>query len=75
MSDYIPGFHGKIGKFRMRISGSSVGKNGGCRIIFHKDKESHVIKLLFIYLKSEKSDISREEIGRVLKEIESDINE
>jgi mRNA-degrading endonuclease RelE of RelBE toxin-antitoxin system len=75
MADYIPGFHNKVGKLRMPISGAGIGKSGGCRIIFYKDENSHTIKLLFIYLKSEKEDISKEEIERALKEVESGLNE
>ena len=75
MSDYIPGFHNKVGKLRMPISGAGIGKSGACRIIFHKDEDSQTIKLLFIYLKSEKDDISKEEIERALKDVESGLDE
>lgn len=73
MADYIPGFKGKVAKFRMRISGSGIGKSGGCRIIFHKDQPSKTIRLLFIYEKSEREDISQQEIERILEEIESEL--
>ena len=71
MSDYIPGYGGKVGKFRMPISGSKKGKSGGARIIFLKDDTKRVIYLLFIYLKSELSNISSKEIDILLKEIEA----
>lgn len=69
MTDYIPGFEGKVGKFRMPISGSKKGKSGGARIIFFKDDSNGVIYLIFIYLKSELSNISNKEIDRLLEEI------
>ena len=74
MTEYIPGFARQIGKFRMPISGSNIGKSGGCRIIFHKHDNSRTIRLLFIYLKSEKEDISKEEIETILIEIERELN-
>ena len=75
MADYIPGFKGKVAKFRMRISGSGIGKSGGCRIIFHKDEATRTIRLLFIYLKSEKENVSRDEINGILEDIELDIDD
>ena len=75
MADYIPKYQGKVGKFRMPISGSGIGKSGGCRIIFHKDEATRTIKLLFIYLKSEKENVSRDEINGILGDIELDIDD
>ena len=75
MATYIPGFQGKVGKFRMPISGSGIGKSRGCRIIFHKDEESMVIRLLFIYQKSEKENVSKDEINGILEDIEIDIGD
>ncbi len=73
MTDYIPGFAGQIGKFRMPISGSNIGKSGGCRIIFHKHDESKTIRLLFIYLKSEIENIGNKEIEEILSELEDNL--
>ncbi len=70
MTDYIPGFAGQIGKFRMAISGSNIGKSGECRIIFLKHDESKTIRLLFIYMKSEKTNIGNKEIEEILSELE-----
>ena len=75
MTDYIPGFAGQVGKFRMRISDSNIGKSGGCRIIFHKHEQSKTIRLLFIYLKSEKSDIDKKDIEGILSELEENLDE
>jgi len=74
MTDYVPGFARQIGKFRMPISGWNIGKSGGCRIIFHKHDNSKTIRLLFIYSKSEKEDVSNEEIESILIEIERELN-
>lgn len=70
MSDYIPGYDGKVGKFRMPISGSNIGKSGGARLIFFKDDSKKVIYLFFIYLKSDKTNIIDKDIDKILKEIQ-----
>ena len=70
MPDYIPGYDGKVGKFRMPISGSNIGKSGGARLIFFKDDSKKVIYLFFIYLKSDKANITDKDIDKILKEIQ-----
>jgi mRNA-degrading endonuclease RelE of RelBE toxin-antitoxin system len=64
----IEGFKGfAIYKTRVRNSSVEGGKSGGFRVIYYL-KEVRSFHLLTIYSKSEKSDISRNEILAILSQ-------
>ncbi|MCD6456658.1 MAG: type II toxin-antitoxin system RelE/ParE family toxin [Methanophagales archaeon] len=54
-------------KVRVRNSGIQKGKRSGYRMIYHLKTPTNII-LVTIYSKLDQSDISAEEIRRILKE-------
>lgn len=66
--DVIPG-SGGLRKVRWRIE--QQGKRGGLRVIYYWDKPNEVIYMLFTYRKSEREDLTPEQIKvlrRLIKE-------
>ena len=57
-------------KVRMAISSKGKGKSGGARVITFVKVVNEVVYLASIYDKSEKSDISVEELNSLFGEIE-----
>ena len=55
--------------FKIRLANSSVptGKSGGFRVITYYFDENNIVRLLLIYSKSEKENISDRELIDVLK--------
>ncbi len=55
--------------FKIRLANSSVptGKSGGFRIITYYLDDKGIIRLLLIYTKTEKENISDKELSEVLK--------
>jgi hypothetical protein len=63
--DIIPGSHG-LRKLRWSISGK--GKRGGTRVIYYWLRPRDIILMLFIFTKSERSDLTRDQL-KILKGI------
>jgi mRNA-degrading endonuclease RelE of RelBE toxin-antitoxin system len=61
----IPGSHG-LRKLRWMISGK--GKRGGTRVIYYWLRPRDTILMLFVFKKSERSDLSKDQL-RILKAI------
>lgn len=60
----------KLCKIRMKITSKGKGRSGGARVISFTvivSEEEAVLKLLFIYDKSERSSISEKELEDLLK--------
>jgi mRNA-degrading endonuclease RelE of RelBE toxin-antitoxin system len=57
-------------KIRISIKSKSKGKSGGARIITHIVVTEQTVYLLSIYDKSEKADLSANELKLLLQEIE-----
>jgi mRNA-degrading endonuclease RelE of RelBE toxin-antitoxin system len=57
-------------KIRIAIASKGKGKSGGARVITHVVIEDKTIYLLFIYDKSEQSDIQDKELKMLLSSIE-----
>lgn len=53
---------GSGGLRKVRWGGSAKGKRGGHRIIYYWDPKSETIYMLFIYSKSEQSDLTRSQV-------------
>ena len=67
--DRVKGFeHLSIFKVRIKNSSSLAGKSGGFRIIYYAEVDKKLLYFLTIYSKSEKSDISKNEILKILKD-------
>ena len=61
----------KLRKIRMKITSKGKGKSGGARVISFTvivSEEEAVLKLLFIYDKSERANITDKEIEDILKQ-------
>lgn len=67
IGDRIEGLKGlEIYKARVKNSSSKVGKSGGFRVIYYAMRKDEQIIALTIYSKSEKKNISREEILEII---------
>ena len=65
--DQVPGVGASIFKVRVRNRDAARGKRGGYRLLYYLQTPTEII-LVTIYSKSEQSDISAEEIRRILKD-------
>ncbi len=56
--------------FKVRLANSSIptGKSGGFRVVTYYFDENDVIRLLLIYSKTEKENISDRELEEILKD-------
>ena len=68
--DKIPRVGYDVYKVRLPNPSAGRGKRGGFRAIYYVQLQDRII-LLIIYSKTEQSDISPDEIRRVLEDIES----
>lgn len=59
---------GSGGLRKLRWSGSSRGKRGGSRLIYYWNKRDEIILMLFIYLKKETEDLTKDQI-KILRSI------
>ncbi len=62
----IPGIDYAIFKVRIRNRDARKGKRGGYRLLYYLKTETTII-LITIYAKSDQSDISAEQIRRIVK--------
>lgn len=65
----VPRTHYTIFKVRVRNSDIPKGKRSGYRMIYHLKTPTNII-LVTIYSKLDQTDISAEEIRRILKELD-----
>lgn len=69
IGDRMQEFRGfELYKARIKNSSREIGKSGGFRVIYYIKRLDGEIFALTIYSKSQKSDISRNEILKILKE-------
>ena len=67
--DVIPNSSG-LRKLRIRNTDQVKGKSGGYRLIYHvRDFPSPTIYLLLLYSKSDKSDVTSQELKQLLNEL------
>jgi mRNA-degrading endonuclease RelE of RelBE toxin-antitoxin system len=70
----IPGFERKLWKVRMKSADQQRGKSGGFRLIFYFDENKPVaLQMLTLYPKTERADISSDELQRLLKDVMSKV--
>lgn len=68
----IPGFERRLWKVRMKSSDQQRGKSGGFRLIFYFDEtKPAALHMLTLYPKTEREDISADELQRLLKDVMS----
>src|SRR4051812_48564665 len=68
--DQIQGIGYTVYKARLRNRDASRGKSGGFRVIYYLKTEEKLL-LVYIYSKTERVDISADEIRRMIEEYES----
>jgi mRNA-degrading endonuclease RelE of RelBE toxin-antitoxin system len=66
--DQVPGVGYTVYKVRLKNPSASKGKSGGFRVIYYLRLVNTII-LLVIYSKSDQTDISPDEIRRILEEV------
>ncbi len=71
----IPGYGHQVWKIRLASTDMQVGKRGGYRVIYAVDREEGACYLLTIYPKSEKADVSGEELEPLLEDLEQFLDE
>jgi mRNA-degrading endonuclease RelE of RelBE toxin-antitoxin system len=69
--DQIQGVRYTIFKVRIQNTDAQRGKSGGYRVIYYVQTVDNII-LAYIYAKSEREDISMDELRRMIREIGSD---
>jgi hypothetical protein len=65
----IPRCKDKVFKYRQKSTDQRRGSTGGFRIIGYYDKESNTLYPIFIYPKTERSDIDVESIKELVEEL------
>ncbi len=69
--DVIPG---GCGLRKLRWSAQGRGKRGGARVIYYRHVPGECIYLIYAYVKSRQSDLTRDQIGilaHLMKEIKN----
>lgn len=65
--DKIPNVGYDVYKVRLKNPSAGMGKSGGFRVIYYVRLADHIV-LLTIYSKSQQSDISAEQLRRIIEE-------
>ena len=66
----------EVRKLRLRNRDAQRGKSGGYRLLYYlENRESGVITLLFIYSKSDQSDVTARELQSLLDQLAHDQDE
>ena len=63
---------GSGGLRKLRWSAGGHGKRGGIRVIYYWFVSQDILLLLFVYLKSERDDLTREQIRQLKKVVEGE---
>lgn len=69
----IPGYSHRIWKIRARCTDIRKGKRGGYRIIYFWETGKKDVYLLFVYIKVEKADVTKDEIERLLQALQKEL--
>ena len=65
----IPRFGGRVWKYRWRSSDLQRGAQGSIRIIAFHDPDNNVLYPILVYVKSEKEDVSAQEIEKAIDDL------
>lgn len=71
--DQIPGMNYRLFKVRVKNSDVQKGKSGGYRIIYYLKTEEQIL-LVTIYSKSDKPDITVDEVREIITRSEAEFN-
>lgn len=71
--DQIPGMNYTLFKVRVKNSDVQKGKSGGYRIIYYLKTEAQIL-LVTLYSKSDKSDITADEVRETIIRVEAQFN-
>ena len=68
----IPGYEGALWKLRVTNTSAKRGKQGGFRIVYLVNEVTEHCYLLIIYSKTDKTDVTYEEVENLLKALEDE---
>lgn len=68
-AESIPGFKNTLFKYRAKCSDMNRGSRGGYRIIGYYHQASNTLYPIFIYHKTDQSDINGREVAKLVKEL------
>lgn len=71
--DQIPGMNYTLFKVRVKNSDAQRGKSGGYRIIYYLKTETQIL-LVTLYSKSDKSDVTADEVRDIITRAEAQFN-
>lgn len=71
--DQIPGMNYALFKVRVKNSDTQRGKSGGYRIIYYLKTETQIL-LVTLYSKSDKSDVTVDEVRDIISRAEAQFN-
>ncbi|GAP99277.1 type II toxin-antitoxin system RelE/ParE family toxin [Leptolyngbya sp. NIES-2104] len=71
--DQIPSMNYTLFKVRVRNSGAQKGKSGGYRIIYYLKTETQIL-LITLYSKSDRVDITADEVKEIITRAEVQFN-
>lgn len=69
----IPGWNRTVWKYRWKSSDLQKGTSGGIRLIAFYEEDTETLFPMYFYLKSNKTDISKDEISKIVKELNDDL--
>ncbi|MBW4525337.1 MAG: type II toxin-antitoxin system RelE/ParE family toxin [Phormidium tanganyikae FI6-MK23] len=73
LGDQIPGMNYTLFKVRVKNSDVQKGKSGGYRIIYYLKTEAQIL-LVTLYSKSDKPDITADEVREIITRAETQFN-
>ncbi|MBW4441059.1 MAG: type II toxin-antitoxin system RelE/ParE family toxin [Plectolyngbya sp. WJT66-NPBG17] len=73
LGDQIPGINYTLFKVRVKNSDVQKGKSGGYRIIYYLKTEAQIL-LVTLYSKSDKPDITADEVREIITRAETQFN-
>jgi mRNA-degrading endonuclease RelE of RelBE toxin-antitoxin system len=71
--DPIPGWNKEVWKARVASTDVKKGKRGGYRLIYFWKADEMKVYLLVAYFKSEEAEITKKEIGSLLKRLSEEL--
>jgi mRNA-degrading endonuclease RelE of RelBE toxin-antitoxin system len=71
--DQVPGMDYTLFKVRAKNTDAQKGKSGGYRIIYYLKTDTHIL-LVTIYSKSDKPDITADEVREIITRAETQFN-
>ena len=74
MGTAIPGYSHRTWKIRAKCTDVRKGKRAGYRIIYFWESGKKDVYLLFVYIKAEKTDVTKDEIEKLLQGLQRELD-